>query len=867
MKNVSMEFKQKMDTNTKFYQTAIISFSDGRTKNLAKKDFYISGNSYTDGAGTTSFPLGVSMAKQITLVLVNDDDRFSDYDFYMAKITVFCNFALPSTTESIRFGSFTVTTPESYGTQVTVNAIDDMYLGDIPYSTNLSYPMSVREAFVDSCFSCNVAIHPSSVRFSNDDYIISEMPENITHRQFWGMCAMMAGGNARMDEFNRLQIVEYDFSYFEKSGLDGGKFDANTPYASGDNADGGLFNPWNAGYDFDGGDFGDLNLYHMFYKIKTPTIETDDVVITGIQTTIDEKTYLFGNGGYVLNIENQLISGNPQEAVNRIGALLVGIRFRPFSIDHTAYPLAEFGDICYVADRKGNVYQSVITDIGFQFFGYTSIKCAADSPIRNSSQYYSESTEAIVEARKNTKKQLTEYDKAVQLLTSLITQSFGVFKTEEVLEDGSTIFYLHDKPTLSESQKIWKMTAEAFAVSSDGGNTWNAGLDASGNAVVNVLSAIGINFDWAYGGTLTLGGYGNKNGKLTILDDSGNQVGYIDNTGVNFNAGTFSGELSAATGSFSGNLSGSTIDNGNGTFSVDQNGNLVSKNATIYGKIYGLEGLNLYNSATGTHRTVIKVENMDVPESRRIVFNKPVPGSGSFLVVDEQAGVYFTETIKFESIELSGNIRLRGNSEKGITAYGPDLEEAHYILGYNPSTKTTHIGMPKKNSGGGAVDTTTAIRGNKITLSGTEIKIDSSGYVVSSDERLKNSFKPLDEFDDVYMEINPFAYKYNNGTSGRYHFGVGAKNVKDSFEKHGYTTQDFGLFVQMSDNPDNEDYCGLDDPMGIIYTEFTAWNMRKNQMQQEEINSLKHKQEKQQKEIEILKNKVDLLMRISVNGE
>ena len=54
----------------------------------------------------------------------------------------------------------------------------------------------------------------------------------------------------------------------------------------------------------------------------------------------------------------------------------------------------------------------------------------------------------------------------------------------------------------------------------------------------------------------------------------------------------------------------------------------------------------------------------------------------------------------------------------------------------------------------------------------------------------------------------------------------------------------------MSDNPENEEYCGVDDPMGIIYTEFVMWNTRKNQMQQKEIDGLK-------KEIIFLRDKLN----------
>ena len=437
MRDASLELRKKMYTNTEFYQTAEIVFADGRTKSLGKRDFFISGNMFSDGAGTSSFPLGEAMAKQITLALVNDDDRFSDYDFYLAKITVMVKYPLSNRIEEILLGTFTVVTPESYGAQVTVDAIDDMYKGDKLYSTSLGYPATVGAILQDSCRTCGISLLSTS--FPNMDYIVSAMPENITHRQLWGMCAMIAGGNARMDEYNRLEVINYNFSFFETNHFDGGRFDARNPYQTGINLDGGDFQTWSVGDEVDSGDFAGLQKYHFFYKNKIPYIATDDVVITGIQMIVDETTYIYGEEGYILSIDNQLAEGSPQQAVNLIGKMLVGARFRPFSIEHIAYPLAEFGDICYVADGKGNVYQSVVTDMTFSFYGSSQIKCAADDPLRNSSNYYSNSTEAIVAARKETAKQLTAYDIAIQQITKLMTQSFGVFKTEEQREDGSII--------------------------------------------------------------------------------------------------------------------------------------------------------------------------------------------------------------------------------------------------------------------------------------------------------------------------------------------------------------------------------------------------------------------------------------------
>ena len=596
MKNVSNEFISTSSERTDYYVLASVKFADGTEKELSRSDFYLSGNSYTDAAGSSSFPLGVALEKQMGISIVNDVDQWSTYDFYGAEFTMYCCLDLDSgKTEKILLGTFTVIEPESYGSIIEVTVADAMYLGDTAYTTSLSFPMTAAAALRDSCSTCGVTLQTTT--FTNGDYVISSFPDGITHRTLWGLCAMLAGGNARMDEYNRLNIISYDFSFFDKKGLDGGIFDGATPYASGDTADGGSFNPWDTGYVYDAGTFSDMKDYHVFFRAKNLTVATDDVVITGIQTIVDDVTYLYGEEGYILTLTNQLIEDNPQDAMNRIGPLIVGVRFRPFEMDHIAYPMAEFGDVCYVVDRKQNTYQSVITDVNFTFFGYTTIKCSADSPMRNSSNYYSKTTEAVVKARLNTKKQLAEYDKAVQMLTSLITQSFGVFKTEETLEDGSTIFYLHNKPTLAESQTIWKMTADAFAVSTDGGKNWNAGMDSSGNAVVNVLSAIGINFDWASGGTLSLGGKNNGNGLCYLYDSNGNKIATLDSNGLAVLKGTITGSsiTLGGNGNTNGylrllNASGTEIAKMNsdglqmlkgiiklGTlFSVDASGNVIS---------------------------------------------------------------------------------------------------------------------------------------------------------------------------------------------------------------------------------------------------------------------------------------------------
>lgn len=289
-------------------------------------------------------------------------------------------------------------------------------------------------------------------------------------------------------------------------------------------------NVYTSGDILDDGNFKLVDNFHFLTQWKTGlTTGVEPIVITGIQTTEDEKTYTYGSEGYILSIENSLIK-DKSLLVNTVGAKLTGVSFMNFSGEHLSYPLADFMDLAYVIDRNGKVNKTILTDITFNFLGFTSLKCSAENAIRNSSKYVTSETKAIQKASAMADKKISKYDEAVQSLTALMTQGMGFFKTEKIQDDKSIVFYLHNKEKLEDSNIIWKMVGDAFAVSTDGGKTWNAGLDSNGNAVVNVLSAVGINCDWIHSGTLTLGGYNNTNGHCAIENADGKVVGTL---GVN----------------------------------------------------------------------------------------------------------------------------------------------------------------------------------------------------------------------------------------------------------------------------------------------------------------------------------------------
>lgn len=505
MINVSDEFRELMQTRTDFKENAEITFADGTVLELTEKDFTVSNNSVTDASETSGIPLGVAVCRNIQIEIINDDERFAFYDFFGAKIRLYLTFQLSETVERIEYGTFTVLTPETYGETIIITALDDMYKADRDYSTNITYPASLQTILVDACNTLDIPL--GSTSFHNSDFVVNEKPTDITFRQMFGYIAMIAGGNARIDTTGRMRILSYDFEKLERVSqvIDGGIY---SPWNNPIDLNGGSFSPWNLGDVADGGTFTDRNEYHSLSNWSNLKVDTDDVVITGVQTTYTdsenvEHKAIYGTEGYVLSVENPLIVGQEEFAVGLIGNVMVGGRFRQFIGDLVSNPTIEFMDIAVISDRKGNMYASFMTDITFQFFGFTTLKNSAEPALRNSAKTYSDATKTLVKARELVKNERTAREQAVAQLAKDLKNSSGLFMTEDVQPDGSTIYYMHDKPTLAESMIVWKLTALAFGISTDGGKTYPYGFTVNGDLITRLLYAEGIDASYINAGTIT----------------------------------------------------------------------------------------------------------------------------------------------------------------------------------------------------------------------------------------------------------------------------------------------------------------------------------------------------------------------------
>lgn len=499
-------------------------------------------NDSTSSNGT--FTIGALIAGKLKIKLNNIYEDYSKYDFDKARVTAYVSKSFSDgTTEKLKIGEYRVSETSYDGSLITLTCLDNINNFNREYDSNLSYPTTAYEVVRDACIKCDVPF--TMARFDNSDYVINEIPsdnQKLTYGQVIAYILQLSGLWGKCGHDGELLIGWYDMSQFGSQNYNGGTFSAKTtPYSDGDSVDGGKFTDYSSGDSADGGTFTEARNYHNIYTQKDLNVATDDVVITGVKVTVTSKedktkdvNVLAGKEGYVVSIsDNPFISaGKAQTVANYIFKKIGGMRFRPLDATLLSNPLIESGDVALVTDRKQNTYSCFISNRTFTVGSGTKISCDAENASRNSADKFSNETKAVVQARKVAQAQLSVYDKQMQLLTQLMSQSLGLFKTEQVQEDGSIIYIMHNKADLNSSNIQWKMTANGLAVSNDYGKTWKAGVDKDGNAVFNIMSAIGINFDWAHGGTLTLGGENNTNGKQYVKDANGKILITLDNKGI-----------------------------------------------------------------------------------------------------------------------------------------------------------------------------------------------------------------------------------------------------------------------------------------------------------------------------------------------
>lgn len=561
MRKLSNRWKEKVKNgmDVQYLKYADITLTDGTVLNLTSANLWANGFSFEDSvSGDSSFDIGSAIINVLNLSINNFDGEYSNYDFEGAEVICYVGLQiededtselldsageqiLDSTGDTIivhkntviektRICTATVVEqPEDETVTIDLTCEDNMRKFDRNYSdSKLKYPATRGQIVRDACEVCGVTLQTTS--FDRDDYIVQNRPDDdaLTFRQVLQWVAQIGCQWMRCDEYGRLNVGWYsNFNEIDmtvdadgvlKAKNENLLFSDETVYA-----EKGIF-VTNDGtlrlYATDGkGNISEIDSTYGF------TPQHTDVVITGVKVTeysdsTDEEpeSYMSGTEGYMISVsDNKLIrKGDGQTVASIIGEKCIGMVFRPFESECPTDVALEAGDSILIKDRNGKLYNSYLTTTTLKPGAGQQIACNAKSAAKNSSTRYSQITQVYVTARKMVKAEKTAREKALEEFGKRIDSATGVYTTVETQEDGSKIFYLHDKPTLAESQAVWKMTSEAWGVSTDGGQTWNGGMTVDGDTIVRILNAVGVNANWI------------NTGAITVKDADGNILFQVD---------------------------------------------------------------------------------------------------------------------------------------------------------------------------------------------------------------------------------------------------------------------------------------------------------------------------------------------------
>lgn len=533
MRAASGEFQALVDKNSTLLIKATLDLADGTTLSLDGKDF-MSANFEEATSSSNSFDIGAAIIGQSSISLNNHTNKFDEYDFDGAVLRPYVGKELSDgTTEWLKMGVFTADQPDAYSGTVDLVCLDNMSKFEVAADfSSFSYPITCNAIVNHICSECDMDFPQLSL--NRGDYKIASAP-NITDATWLdvlGYVCQITCNWAKCDMDGRLVIDWYSTDVFTtEDWLDDKYLDDGSPYyESGDTADGGTFDDYSSGDTVFGGDFDTYRNWGTLSKVTALTINTDDVVITGIRVTAQNEvtdegtgangeTVLQGSEGYVLDISSNplVLYGQAAAVASRVGSACIGMTFRPFSATAFTDPTITSGDAILVLDRKNNVYRSFCTNTKLAVNAQETFECSAESASRNLARNAGASTSAYVAARKQQKRDMSTWDKALDNLGTLINNSSGLYISVLVKEDGSYVFYLHDKKELENSMIVYEISAAGSRVSTDGGKTWNAGISADGDAILKRIYAIGIDADYI------------NTGAISIKDSSGKTIAMVGN--------------------------------------------------------------------------------------------------------------------------------------------------------------------------------------------------------------------------------------------------------------------------------------------------------------------------------------------------
>lgn len=478
MINVSAAFKAALENdNRNFSGSCTITLTSGKSVPIDDSQLWDNGFVINDSTSSTGgFDIGSAIVQKFTLRLNNMYDDFTEYDFTGAEISnIKVSLSLSGKTEAVSKGVFTVNDTSYDGDIITLECLDNMHKFDVNYSkSNLTYPATLLQIVQDACRCCGVTLATDSLQFEYYNYVIQKKPDDntMTFRDVLTWVGQISGHFWKCNKSGQLSA-----GWYNMSDLSAGR-----------------------------------NIHTLQTNVVTDVnVDMDDVVITCVRIVTEDEnsnqvTFQSGSDGYAVVIDsNKFINkDNAAEIASMVGGRVVGLRFRPMTVSSLQDPTIEAGDGAIVYDRKLKSYKTFFTNVVFSIDADNQMSNDAESALRNSAERFSEATKIYQHLRKHLSRNKTEWEKAMEELEKAMKEQVGLYPVIKTLDDGSKVYYMCDHPTLEESKVVFELNGKGWAVSTDGGNTWNAGLLVDGTMITKILNSIGINADWINTGALVV---------------------------------------------------------------------------------------------------------------------------------------------------------------------------------------------------------------------------------------------------------------------------------------------------------------------------------------------------------------------------
>ena len=476
MYKVSQEVKNLFNKN--YIQVADI------TVNGANESFSVAENEIVQGSlsidrysvSNSKIEVGSAVAAELTLKLKNDDGKYDNTVFEGAEVFVKIGIKKwdahrweNAVIHWIPCGYFTIDEPPRALSTITISALDRMILFDKTVDTSkLSFPMTVADLLNKICTICGVTLATDITRLPNKDYQITAYPEgqDLTYRTLLQWCAALTGTCAFMNYDGNLELKWYE------------QTDLTISPSERYNSD----------------------------------MQENDVAITGIYFKDAANTeYIAGTDDYCLDLSsNGLLQDNVQVVLDTLYVSLKGFSYRPYTATIKSAPYIYPMDMIHYEDAKGEVHDTIITNVTFGMNLSTSIAGKGETTQK---QKYSQSggltkqQAAILEKlRENLDKAMTAKEQAQLELNRLLSNSLGLNIVTIPQNDGTQIYYFCDGETLESSNIIYTFKANGFAWTkdwNDGNPVWKYGFSKDGNAIYNMLAAYKITTEYLEAGCVT----------------------------------------------------------------------------------------------------------------------------------------------------------------------------------------------------------------------------------------------------------------------------------------------------------------------------------------------------------------------------